>query len=154
MRTKLSLGHVGKVMPLLDDHNKAALKAMRQVRDYSANTCAGSRHAERGVRPDVERVDAVMRAVYAMLRSAPNFDGRIGDVERAIWAAVEGARQFERERMRELVHAVRDANSDAQCDGTFRMLTPGQEHAWVALMDALEEPNVRGNADPTARTGA
>jgi hypothetical protein len=33
-----------------------------------------------------------MRAVYAMLRSAPNFDGRIGEVEHAIWAALDAER--------------------------------------------------------------
>lgn len=31
--------------PALDEHGKAALKAMRQARDFPANTCAGSRHA-------------------------------------------------------------------------------------------------------------
>jgi hypothetical protein len=41
-----------------------------------------------GVRQRAQYVDAVMRAVYAMLRSAPNFDGSIGDVERAVWEAL------------------------------------------------------------------
>ena len=51
------------------------------------------------VRPDVEHVDAVMRAVYAMLRSAPNFDGRIGDIETALWAALGAVRAAERGRL-------------------------------------------------------
>ena len=67
---------------------------------------------ERVVRPDVERVDAVMRALYAMLRSAPNFDGRIGDVERAVWAAVEGARDAERERIKSALMRKHEDSKD------------------------------------------
>jgi hypothetical protein len=36
----------------------------------------------------------------------------------------------ERERLRGLIEAVRDANNDA----TFRLLTPDQERAWGALL--------------------
>ena len=67
---------------------------------------------ERPVRPDVEHVDAVMRAVYAMLRSAPNFDGRIGDVERAVWAAVEGARGAESQRIRSALMRKHEDSKD------------------------------------------
>jgi hypothetical protein len=48
----------------------------------------------------------------------------------------------ERERLRVLVEAVRDANCDAQSYGTFRFMTPGQERAWMALLAGLEGPNV------------
>lgn len=67
---------------------------------------------ERPVRPDVEHVDAVMRAVYAMLRSAPNFDGRIGDVERAVWAAIEGARVAESQRIRSALMRKHEDSKD------------------------------------------
>lgn len=73
---------------------------------------AGGAPVERRVRPDVERVDAVMRALYAMLRSAPNFDGRIGDVERAVWAAVEGARDAERERIKSALMRKHEDSKD------------------------------------------
>ena len=53
------------------------------------------------VRPVVAHVDAVMRAVYAMLRSAPNFDGRIGEIEAAVWAALGSVQAEERERIAE-----------------------------------------------------
>ena len=44
----------------------------------------------------------------------------------------------ERERLRVLVEAVRDANKDAQADDKWRPLTPGQERAWIALLAATE----------------
>ncbi|MEY4636529.1 MAG: hypothetical protein RJA55_2327 [Acidobacteriota bacterium] len=54
----------------------------------------------------VEHVDAVMRAVSAMLRSGPNFDGRIGEVEAAVWAAIDGAMAAERAKYAPLMQAV------------------------------------------------
>lgn len=53
----------------------------------------------------------------------------------------------ERERIRVLVQKVRDANRDAEDGDTFRLLKPGQERAWMALMAGLEGPNV-GNEGP------
>ena len=50
----------------------------------------------------------------------------------------------ERERIRALVQAVRDANRDAEDGGTFRLLKPGQERAWMALLAGLDGPNVGG----------
>jgi hypothetical protein len=86
----------------------------------------------------VEHVDAVMRAVSAMLRSAPNFDGRIGEVEAAVWAAIDKAVAAERERLRLLVESVRDANAMASGAGdSFHLGTEAQRMAWVRLMDAL-----------------
>ena len=43
----------------------------------------------------------------------------------------------ERERLRALVEVVRDANCDAEDVNTFRLLKPGQERAWLALMAGL-----------------
>ena len=43
----------------------------------------------------------------------------------------------ERERLRALVEAVRDANAAAQGDDAFRLLTGRQQQAWDALMAAL-----------------
>ena len=51
----------------------------------------------------------------------------------------------ERERIRALVQAVRDANRDAEDGGTFRLLKPGQERAWMALLAGLDGPNVANN---------
>jgi hypothetical protein len=48
----------------------------------------------------------------------------------------------ERERIRALVQAVRDANRDAEDGETFRLLKPGQERAWMALLAGLDGPNV------------
>lgn len=48
----------------------------------------------------------------------------------------------ERERLRVLVEAVRTANGLAEDGGTFRLLTLGQERAWMALLSGLEGPNV------------
>lgn len=52
----------------------------------------------------------------------------------------------ERERIRALVQAVRDANRDAEDGGTFRLLKPGQERAWMALLAGLDGPN--GSVEP------
>lgn len=62
---------------------------------------------------------------------------------RAIAAeSAEGQRVLaERERLRVLVQAVRDANRDAEDADTFRLLKPGQERAWMALLAGLEGPN-------------
>lgn len=43
----------------------------------------------------------------------------------------------ERERLRELVEAVRAANAEAQQPGEVILLTPLQERAWLALMAGL-----------------
>lgn len=66
--------------------------------------------------------------------------------------SVQKARYFadfmvaaERERLRVLVEAVRDANRDEQDGDTFRLLNPGQEQAWLALLAGLKGPNVGAN---------
>jgi hypothetical protein len=51
---------------------------------------------DRIVRSQSEYVDAVMRQVYA----ATSWDSRIAEIEAAVWAAVEGARLREQERLR------------------------------------------------------
>lgn len=76
------------------------------------------------------------------MRSGPNFDGRQFDVQRAVAAALDNAVAAERERLRALVEAVRDANRDAEDGDTFRLLKPGQERAWLALLAGLKGPNV------------
>jgi len=59
----------------------------------------------------------------------------------------------ERERIRALVQAVRDANRDAEDGGeTFRLLKPGQERAWMALLAGLDGPNVANNRPGWAAT--
>ncbi len=58
----------------------------------------------------------------------------------------------ERERLRVLVEAVRDANFDAEDGNTFQLLKPGQERAWLALLAGLKGPNVRANT-PTEAQG-
>lgn len=60
----------------------------------------------------------------------------LDDASGAILEAVAA----ERVRIGALVEAVRDANRDAECGNTFRLLTPGQDRAWMALLDGL---NVR-----------
>lgn len=53
-------------------------------------------------------------------------------------AQAEAMVAAERDRIRALVEAVRDANAaEAHGDYTFRVLTAQQERAWVELMDAL-----------------
>ena len=60
----------------------------------------------------------------------------------------------ERDRIKALVEAVRDANRDAEDADMFRLLKPGQERAWAALLAGLEGPNVqdeRTEARPVAK---
>lgn len=52
-------------------------------------------------------------------------------------ATIDAAVAKERERLRALVEVVRDANCDAEDVNTFRLLKPGQERAWLALMAGL-----------------
>ena len=47
---------------------------------------------------------------------------------------VDAAVAAERERLRGMVEAVRDANHDATDGYTVRLLTPGQKRAWLALL--------------------
>jgi len=69
----------------------------------------------------------------------PTDDGVTLRILRACWEAAAAA---ERERIRALVQAVRDANRDAEDGGeTFRLLKPGQERAWMALLAGLDGPN-------------
>jgi len=56
----------------------------------------------------VMHVDAVMRAVYFLLRNGPNFDGAIGNVEAALWAAFAAVQAAERERCCRIVAVQRD----------------------------------------------
>ena len=62
-----------------------------------------------------------------------------GDLPERAAAALVAAVAAERERLRGLVEAVRDANAAAHPDdGTFRLQTPGQDRAWLVLLAALE----------------
>lgn len=49
----------------------------------------------------------------------------------------------ERERLRVLVQAVRDANHGAQGEYPFRLLTAQQDAAWRELLAALDGPNAK-----------
>ncbi len=56
----------------------------------------------------------------------------------------------ERDRIRALVEAVRDANAaEAHGDYPVRVLTAQQERAWVALMAALEGTNAHIDLETT-----
>jgi hypothetical protein len=57
----------------------------------------------------------------------------LDDASGAILEAVAA----ERVRIGALVEAVRDANRDAEDGNTFRLLRPGQERAWMALLAGL-----------------
>lgn len=89
---------VRNVRPVLDEHNKAALKAMRQARDFPANTCAGSRHAA------LMAEQLIRRRPYPMLAEEPQHCGEsIAHTVAALWVA-----RTEIERLRELLRLVAD----------------------------------------------
>jgi hypothetical protein len=69
------------------------------------------------IKPRTQYVDAVIRAVYDLMNSGPNWDGRIGDVERAVWAALDAAVAAERERCAALCEGVREVADHAARDG-------------------------------------
>lgn len=58
---------------------------------------------QRPVRPDVERV---MRAVWDLVRSGPNYDGRQHNVEAAIAAAIDRAVAADGEKMRSALERI------------------------------------------------
>jgi hypothetical protein len=78
------------------------------------------------IKPCTPYVDAVMRAVYDLMNSGPNWDGRIGDVERAVWVALDAAVAAERERCAQLCDEVSESrdmryiNSAVQCAAAIR----------------------------------
>lgn len=57
-------------------------------------------------------------------------------------AAMLGDVAAERDRLRELVQAVRDANAAAAEPERFHLLTHAQQAAWLRLLAALDGPNV------------
>ena len=95
-------GHVERrVRPVLDQHSKAALKAMRQARDFPANTCAGSRHAA------LMAEQLIRRRPYPMLAEEPQHCGEsIAHTVAALWQA-----RTEIERLRDLLRLVADEPS-------------------------------------------
>jgi hypothetical protein len=80
-------------------------------------------------------VDSVMAAVWALVRSGPNFDGRIGDVERAIWAALDAERAAECERW--MVAAQVVASQVEALPHEMRRYVTGLD----ALLALVEGPN-------------
>jgi len=92
-------GHVERrVRPVLDEHSKAALKAMRQARDFPANTCAGSRHAA------LMAEHLIRRGPLPMLTDEPGHCGEsIAHTVAALWRA-----RTEIERLRDLLRLVAD----------------------------------------------
>lgn len=95
-------GHVERrVRPVLDEHNKAALKAMRQARDFPANTCAGSRHAA------LMAEHLIRRGPLPMLTDEPRHCGEsIAHTVAALWRA-----RTEIERLRDLLRLVADESN-------------------------------------------
>ena len=78
---------------------------------------------------------------------------RKSDAIQRLWRErdeLRAAMVTERARLRVLVEAVRDANREAEDADTFRLLKPGQERAWMALLAEVEAPNVRANPAPKA----
>ena len=110
-----------RVRPVLDEYSKAALKAMRQARDFPANTCAGSRHAA------LIAEHLIRRGPLPMLNDKPRYCGEsIAHTVAALWQA-----RTEIERLRDLLRLVADE--------------PNIDKA-RALADAeLHGPNVAGN---------
>lgn len=58
-----------------------------------------------------DKIDAAMEAVWALVRSGPNFDGRDKDVR----AAIEAVAKAERERCDEIVGEEQLYPSDSDC---------------------------------------
>lgn len=84
------------VRPVLDEHSKAALKAMRQARDFPANTCAGSRHAA------LMAEHLIRCGPLPMLNDQPRHCGEsIAHTVAALWVA-----RTEIERLRDLLRLV------------------------------------------------
>lgn len=74
--------------------------AVRERIDAALSAKAG---IDAQARPDVAHV---MGAVWALVRSGPNFDGRDRDVEAAIAAAIDRAVAAERDRIIGLVRGI------------------------------------------------
>lgn len=98
-----------KARPALDEHGKAALAAMRQARDFPANTCAGSRHAA------LMAEQLIRGRPCAMLADEPQHCGEsIAHTVAALWLA-----RTEVERLRtELARCVGDNCMGRRNDGT------------------------------------
>ena len=73
------------------------------------------------------------------VRALPERDEDIGfTVPLFDQAAIDAAVAAEREWLRELVEAVRNANAmEGAADGTFRLPNAEQTRAWLALLSAL-----------------
>ena len=85
-----------RVGPVLDEHHKAALRAMRQARNFPANTCSGSRHAA------LMAEQLIRRRPYPMLEEEPQHCGEsIAATVAALWVA-----RTEIERLRDLLRLV------------------------------------------------
>jgi hypothetical protein len=112
---------------VLDDHSKAALKAMRQARDFPANTCAGSRHAA------LMAEHLIRRGPLPMLTDETRNCGEsIAHTVAALWVA-----RTEIERLRDMLLTLR---------GRLLLENP---HAVTADVDGLVLPN----AELTCRPG-
>lgn len=107
---------------MLDEYSKAALKAMRQARDFPANTCAGSRHAA------LIAEHLIRRGPLPMLNDKPRYCGEsIAHTAAALWQA-----RTEIERLRDLLRLVADepnidkarALADAELHGPNDRIQP------------------------------
>ena len=87
-----------KARPVLDEHSKAALQALKKARDFPANTCGGSRHAA------LMAEALIRRRPYPMLADEPQHCGEsIAHTVAALWHA-----RTEIERLRDLLRLVAD----------------------------------------------
>jgi hypothetical protein len=111
------------VRPVLDEHSKAALKAMEQARDFPVNTCSGSRHAA------MMAEQLIRRRPYPMLAEEPQHCGEsIAHTVAALWRA-----RTELERLRDLLRLVADepnidkarALADRELHGPNGSVEPG-----------------------------
>jgi hypothetical protein len=73
-------------------------------------------------------------------------DGRhikAGDARESLWEFAKLVQAAERERIRALVEAVRDATAAAQDADDCVIWNQGLQDAWLALMHGLAGPSVR-----------
>lgn len=95
---------------MLDEYSKAALKAMRQARDFPANTCAGSRHAA------LIAEHLIRRGPLPMLNDKPRYCGEsIAHTVAALWQA-----RTEIERLRDLLRPAWRKRANAELSGAAR----------------------------------
>jgi hypothetical protein len=126
--------NASRTKPALDEHNKAALQAMRKARDFPANTCGSSRHAE------LIAEQLIRGRPCHMLADEPQHCGEsIAHTVAALWAARAQIEQLRKEAER--YQFLRDDFSPmgVNIDGN---------HAWAYRRNAtLKGPNLDAAID-------